>query len=223
MKKVFFAAVLLLFISTVQGQLNLGIKAGYTSSLGLNNLNAVSNGTYTLNSVAAELSNGFHAGVFARLNFKKLYVQPELLYAMGKKNYTISFNDITNHTLSYDKFVTISTANIPIMVGYKLIDLKKLGNIRILAGPELRFNAGSSLDFQNLVAGGSSVTLSQLESDVKAAQLGFQVGAGVDFLMFTLDARYTMINDMYQTKLNNISIDNLPANTFVISLGWKIL
>jgi len=31
-----------------------------------------------------------------------------------------------------------------------------------------------------------------------------------------------VINDMYQTKIKDLTIDKIPANTFVISLGWKI-
>jgi len=27
---------------------------------------------------------------------------------------------------------------------------------------------------------------------------------------------------MYQTKIADLTIDKIPANTFVISLGWKI-
>jgi len=219
-KKIIFTAVLLLSISTIFAQLNLGIKAGYNSSLGSNNLSSVTTGDYSLNSVNSELSNGFQAGVFARVNFKKLYFQPELLYATGKKNYTVSFFDAVNNNVTFDKLVSVSTVDVPLLLGYKVLDLK-LTNIRIFAGPKLRFNAGSSLEFKSLTTGGS-VTQDQLVRDVKAAQLGLEGGVGVDFLMFTLDARYNLIGDMYQTKLNTMTIDKMPANTFVISLGWKL-
>jgi len=220
MKKNIFAAVLLLSISTTFAQLNFGIKAGYNSSLGLNNLSSVTTGNYSLNSVNSELSNGFQAGVFARVNLTKLYFQPELLYAMGKKNYTVSFLDAVNKNVTFDKLVTVSTVDVPLLLGYKVLDLK-LTNLRVFAGPKLRFNAGSSLEFKNLTTGGI-VTQDQLVKDVKAAQVGFEGGVGVDFLMFTLDARYNLIGDMYQTKLNSLTIDNIPANNFVISLGWKL-
>lgn len=221
MKKSVFIAVLLLMVSSAFAQLNFGIKAGYNSSLGLDNLNTITSGSYNLNSVKSELSNGFHVGLFARLNFKKVYFQPEFLYAMGKKDYTVTFQDLQNNNITYDKFVTISTLDVPLLLGYKLLDLK-VANLRLFAGPKLRFNAGSSLDFGNLVKSGGSVTEDQLIKDVKAAQLGLEAGVGVDLFMFTLDARYNVIGDMYQTKLNSLTIDNIPANTFVISLGWKL-
>ncbi len=220
MKKILSIAVLLLSVSFVSAQFNFGIKAGYNSSLGRNNLSSVTTGEYNLNSVKSELANGFHAGAFARINFDKVYIQPEFLYAMGKKDYTISFQDIADNNVTYDKLVTISTLDVPILLGYKLLDLK-VANLRVFAGPKLRFDSNSKLNFDNLVTGGS-VTEADLKQDIKEAQLGLEAGVGVDVLMFTLDARYCLINDMYQTKLNDLTIDNIPANTFVISLGWKI-
>jgi hypothetical protein len=219
MKKVIISAVFLLSVTASFAQFNFGIKAGYTSSLGVNNLGSVTSGAYNLNSVNSDLSNGFQAGVFARFGFKKLYFQPEFLYDMGKKNYTMTIQDAQSNNIQFNKRVNISTLEVPLLLGYKLLDLK-LVNLRAFAGPKLRFNAGSSLDYSNLSSGGS-VTQDQLIKDVKAAQLGLEAGVGIDFLMFTLDARYNVIKDMYQTKLSSVTIDNLQANTFVISLGWK--
>jgi len=220
MKKIIIAAVLLFSVTFTFAQLNFGIKAGYNSSLGMNNLSSVTTGDYNLNSVSSELANGFHAGVFARLGFKNIYFQPEFLYSMGKKDYTITFKDAVNNDVTFNKLVNVSTLDVPLLLGYKLLDLK-LVNLRVFAGPKLRFNAGSSLSYSNLTTGGS-VTQDQLVKDVKAAQVGLEAGAGIDVLMFTLDARYNLIGDMYQTKLSSLTIDNIPANTFVISLGWKI-
>ena len=219
MKKFIIAAILLLSVSFTYAQLNFGIKAGYNSSLGMNNLGSVTNGTYNLNSVKSELSNGFQAGVFARMGFGKIYFQPELLYAMGKKDYNMSVKDANNTIIgTFDKNVNVSTVDVPLLLGYKLLDLKVV-NLRVFAGPKLRFNTGSTLDFNNVTGGGFNVN--DLQKDIKAAQLGLEAGVGVDVLMFTLDARYQIINDMYQTKLSSVTIDNIPANTFVISLGWK--
>lgn len=220
MKKLIIAAVLLLCVSFANAQLNFGIKAGYNSSLGIHDLGSITNGTYNLKSVNAELSNGFQAGVFARLGFNKVYFQPELLYAMGKKDYTMSVKDANNTVVgTFDKNVKVSTVDVPLLLGYKVLDLK-LANVRVFAGPKLRFNAGSTLDFNNLTGGGFNTA--DLQRDVKAAQLGLEAGFGVDVLMLSLDFRYQVINDMYQTKLKDVTIDNIPANTFVISLGWKI-
>jgi len=219
MKKVIFAAAFLLCFSFANAQINFGIKAGYNSSLGGNDLGSITNGSYNLNSVKSEYKNGFQAGAFLRLGFNKVYFQPELLYAMGKKSYNMSVTDENSNTTTFDKNVTISTVDVPLLLGFKVLDLK-LANIRVFAGPKLRFNAGSTLDYKNVTGGGFNTA--DLQKDVKAAQLGLEAGFGVDVLMLSLDFRYQVINDMYQTKLKDLTIDKIPANTFVISLGWKI-
>jgi len=220
MKKVIIAAALLLCISFANAQLNFGIKAGYNSSLGANDLGSITNGSYNLKSVNSEYKNGFQAGIFARLGVNKVYFQPELLYAMGKKDYNMTVTNSDNTvTGTFDKSVKISTVDVPLLLGYKVLDLK-LANVRVFAGPKLRFNAGSTLDYSNITGGGFNTA--DLQKDVKAAQLGLEAGFGVDVLMLSLDFRYQVINDMYQTKLKDLTIDKIPANTFVISLGWKI-
>lgn len=219
MKKFIIASLLLFSVSFTFAQFNFGIKAGYTSSLSLSNLGSVTNGSYNLNSVQGEMWNNFHGGLFARLGFGKIYIQPELLYAIGKKNYQLTPKDAVNG-VPVDKFVTISTVDVPLLVGYKLLDLKLI-NLRAFAGPKLRLNAGSPLAFENITSGGS-VTADKLEATVKAAQVGLEAGVGIDVLMLTLDARYNLIGDMYTTKINSLSLSNLPVSNFVISLGWKI-
>jgi len=220
MKKVIIAAAFLLCVSFANAQINFGIKAGYNSSLGANDLGSITNGSYNLNSVKSEYKNGFQAGAFLRLGFNKVYFQPELLYAMGKKSYNMSVNNTDNSVSgTFNKNVKVSTVDVPLLLGFKVLDLK-LANIRVFAGPKLRFNAGSTLDYSNITGGGFSTT--DLQQDIKAAQLGMEAGFGVDVLMLSLDFRYQVINDMYQTKLKDLTIDKIPANTFVISLGWKI-
>lgn len=219
MKKLIISAVLLLFVTFTYAQLNFGIKAGYNSSLTFQNASSVTNGGYDLNSVKAEMWNNFQAGLFARVGFGKIYFQPELLYSIQKKNYNVSFIDAVQGNVTLNKMANISTVDVPLLVGYKLLDLKII-NLRVFAGPKLRFDANSSLGYNNITGG--NFNTSSLVTDAKKAQLGFDLGAGVDVLMLSLDVRYNMIGDMYTTKFSSINLQNLPANTFVISLGWKI-
>lgn len=220
MKKLLVLTVFLLSVSIAFSQINFGIKAGYNSSLSFSNISNVTNGTYNLNSVQNEMWNDFHAGLFARVFLgKTVYIEPELLYAIQKKNYQITIQDAMSNNVTLDKIANISTVDVPVLLGAKLLDLKVL-NVRAFAGPMLKFNAGSTLDFQNLTGG--NFNTSQLVTDIKAANLGLEIGAGVDVLMFAIDVRYNLIPNMYDVKLNNELITNLPASTFVISLGWKI-
>jgi Outer membrane protein beta-barrel domain len=220
MKKFLFTAVLLLSFSFNQAQFHLGIMAGYNSSLTLSNIGDVTNGTYNLNNVGNEVWNDFHAGLFARIPFGKvIYVQPELLYSIQKKNFTLGIPDIISggSNITVDRFATFNTVDVPILVGAKLLDLKII-NLRAFAGPMLRFDAGS---FQNLTSG-STFDTKNLVNEVQKANLGLEAGIGVDVLMFALDLRYNLIADMYKNPLSASTLTSIPANTIVVSLGWKI-
>lgn len=220
MKKILLLAALLLSVSFANAQLNFGLKAGYNSSLTFENMSSVTNGGYDINSVQSEIWNNFHAGAFARIGLgKKLYFQPELLYSVQKKNYQVSFHDVANNNVTLDKFANISTVDVPLLVGFKVLDLK-VANVRAFAGPKLRFNSGSSLEFEKVSSGDFDMTT--IEKDMKEAQLGLEIGAGIDVLMFALDVRYNLIGDLHTAKVGDVSLQNLPSNTFVISLGWKI-
>lgn len=223
MKKFLFTAVLLLSFSFSYAQFHLGVMAGYNSSLTLNNIGDLTTGKYTLTNVGNEIWNDFHAGLFARIPFGKvIYVQPELLYSIQKKNFTIGIPDVLSggSNITVDRFATFNTVDVPILVGAKLLDLK-IVNLRAFAGPMLRFDAGSSLSFKNLTSG-STFDTSKLITEVQKANLGLEAGVGVDVLMFALDFRYNLIADMYKNPLSTSTLTNIPANTFVISLGWKI-
>ena len=221
MKKALFTAVLLLGFSLSNAQFHLGVMAGYNSSLTLSNIGDVTNGTYNLTSVGNEMWNDFHAGLFARIPLgKAVYLEPEVLYAIQKKNYQITIKDAVSNSVTLDKFANISTVDVPILLGVKLLDLKVV-NLRAFAGPLLKFNA-SSINPISFTDPNNQFNTSQLVNDVKAANIGLVVGAGVDVLMFAVDLRYNMISNMYDTKLSTSTLTNLPASTFVISLGWKL-
>ncbi|MEI6554579.1 MAG: porin family protein [Paludibacter sp.] len=223
MKKVLFTAVLLLGFSLSQAQFHLGVMAGYNSSLTLNNLGDVTNGTYNLTSVGNEIWNDFHAGLFARIPLgKAVYIQPELLYSIQKKNFQLGIPDVLSggKNITVDRLANFSTVDVPILLGLKILDLKII-NLRAFAGPMLRFDAGSTLSFQNLTSGSSFDTKS-LVNEVQKANLGLEAGLGVDVLMFALDLRYNLIADMYKNPISSSSLTSIPANTIVVSLGWKL-
>jgi hypothetical protein len=209
-------AALLVTWLFASAQFNFGIKGGYNSSLNLDNISSISNGTYDLNSVAGELKNGFHGGVFIRVG-GKIYLQPELLYGIQKKSYQLSIQDATNPNIPIDKLITFSTVDVPVLIGYKIVD-GKIFNIRAFAGPKFKLNAGSKLSFENIQNLNEETLKNDLGGEFKNASVGLELGAGIDLLMFTIDARLNIINDVYtstwQTK------PDLTSN-FVVSLGWK--
>jgi len=217
MKRLIFAAVLLLSFTMANAQFNFGLKAGYNSSLNFENISAVQSGDYNLDDVKSELAGGFHAGAFARIFIDKLYIQPEVLYSLQKKDYQITLQDISNNTVYVDKFVTFNTIDVPLLVGYKLLDLK-VANLRAFAGPKFRLNAGSQISFKNLTEG-ANIDTEALKGEFKDSQIGLEAGAGIDVLMFALDFRFNLINDVYQA--NWATKPDLNSN-FIISLAWKL-
>jgi len=88
-------------------------------------------------------------------------------------------------------------------VGVKLIDQKAL-NLRIMAGPVVSFLTDKSVKGQ------------LTEDNLKNSLLGWQYGAGVDFLFLTFDARMESYSRNFYEGLNS------KNGTFVLSLGIKL-
>ncbi|HPC26459.1 MAG TPA: porin family protein [Paludibacteraceae bacterium] len=220
MKKFVYSAIFLLCGIFAYGQIDFGFKLGYNSSVGLNDLNSITKGKYTLDSAKIDAKNNFMVGAFSRINFGKIYLQPELLYVGGKKNYSETVIVSEGNTASYDKKVTMSMIDIPVLLGYKLLDLK-LANVRVFIGPKFRFNAGSKFKVENFNSTGE-ISKDDITKEIKKSQVGLESGLGVDILKLTIDARFNLIKDMYQTKLKEVTIDDFQANTIQISVGWKI-
>jgi len=102
----------------------------------------------------------------------------------------------------------------------KITDLK-LVNIRATAGPTANFIVNKKIETTE----GSNYISPIKEADIKDVHWGFQLGAGVDVLMFTLDVQYSIgLNNVIGT----IDVGGSPVkfdskkNGFIVSLGWKI-
>ena len=141
---------------------------------------------------------GFDVGFFARLNYHKLYIQPELVYSYQSTKQDVSLSKMNTHNL-----------NVPVLVGYKLFDVK-LMNVRAFIGPEFNY-----------------VLAEDPAHDWRSpANILGCIGAGVDIAMLTLDLRYSYafnrsVKDFHfegQTFKNDVH-----NNVISISLGWKFL
>jgi len=220
MKRSFFVVVLLFFAVITFAQFNFGIKAGYNSTLSLNNLSAVTDGSYDFDNVKGEMWNNFQAGLFARVYINKFYLQPELMYSVQKRQFDMLGVMIGGTATNVNTYMDIRNVEVPLYFGYKLLDIK-IANLRIFAGPKFNLNSGSSLDFKNITE--QEVTASGLLQDFKASQVDLEVGVGADVLMLALDARLNVMQDI-AGKINSINDIKmpLPSSTFVISLAWKL-
>lgn len=197
MKKLILLTATLIICSFSYAQIpgfNIGPKVGGTFS----------KFTTDQDQIKEELKSSFHFGAFARIG-KKVYLQPELI--LMKRSGLLRTDLIAGSSNS----IKITSIDIPILLGVKVIDLKAT-NVRVMAGPvaSLTINKEISIDnWENTIN----------KDDLRNANWGIQFGAGADLLFLTLDLRYEIgMNDV--SKLDGFDLKN---NMFIISLGWKII
>jgi hypothetical protein len=109
---------------------------------------------------------GFSVAGFARIG-NQLFFQPGVGASLLRKNYTL---DKSEKTL---KFYQI---NLPLQVGYKLIDQEDF-NLRAMLGPQLNY------DLKTVKSTGTT--------DYKKFSFDGSVGLGIDISRLTVDAYYT--------------------------------
>ncbi len=201
MKKILVSLALLVSATAVMAQLNIGPKIGYTAS------KLTTEGSQ----IKEEFKNTLHFGAFARLG-TKTYLQPELLFMTKGTKFGYSLND------GVKQDVKLNTIDIPVLLGFKLINLK-VANVRAMAGPVGSFVINKDLENVNELD-------DELKgNDIKDANWGLQAGVGADFLSLSLDIRYEfgLSNMLEGDTPNDFNTDDIRNNTFLVTLGWKIL
>jgi hypothetical protein len=197
MKRSILMIALVFLAGATFAQFTVGPKLGFTMSKLKTNFE----------DVKEEARAGFQFGAFARIG-KKIYVQPELIFVT--KGGIIKADDAT----ALETKVKLSTMQIPALVGFHLLNLKVV-NLRVMGGPALSFVTDKEIKINN-------VSGSIGEKNIKDAIWSFQLGAGLDVLMFTLDVRYEWgLNNIYHPQ-GGTTYD-MKSNLWNVSLGWKIL
>ncbi len=200
MKKIGLFLCILACVGIAQAQFNFGIKAGVT----LNSLSVDKSG------ISADVNPGFNVGVFARIG-KKLYIQPEIAYSFSKFKFDVNSSNLIDGTAGQEASKTFKESqqgvSIPILVGYKILNLKVM-NLRAFLGPEFMISTSNFSSLKDNI------------QDFKSKAFGVSglVGVGVDVLMLSLDLRYSY------PFTNNFVIGDEKTNFkgWVISLAWKI-
>jgi len=117
---------------------------------------------------------GADLGLFFRFSPGRIYIQPEIFYAMRYQTFWV---------LSQPSYLVTARTHhigIPILVGVKAIDFR-LFKLRFFVGPEFSVGLHGRLFDSNF-------------------QLGFQAGLGFDIWRFTIDAGYTFLSDIPQYR-----------------------
>jgi hypothetical protein len=210
MKKLIAIVFVVLVSIPVFSQIKFGLKAGVsTTSLSMPTIKTVTSGTtsFTVDGLTAA-KYGFHGGVFVRLTFFGVYIQPELLFSTRTNEYTITNVQTTAATVAKQSF---NKLDIPVMLGFKL------GPLRLNAGPSGSLLINSPKDI---------ITNPDFKNNYNRMTIGYQAGLGFDLLNFlTFDLRYEGSLKKYQNQIQSLvgtktkyNLDDRP-NAFLFSVG----
>ncbi len=211
MKKIIVAILLgILPISMfAQGPFSFGPKFGWNSD----------RLTTDYTQYVKDCQSGFQGGFFMSLYLKKFYVQPEVYFSIKRGALETSFGDPFDpaSTLNVSQSVKLQTIDVPLLVGYKLLDLKLI-RFRIWGGPV----ASYLLDKEyTLSINGFDRTSRITRDDFRDAVWSAQIGAGLDVLMLTFDVGYEFGLDSFLT-IRSLDDFNLRNNLFYCSIGWRL-
>jgi hypothetical protein len=209
-KSLLLVMVLILSAGVTFGQFSFGLKIGYNAS----------KLSTSLDSIKSSFNSGLHFGAFFRIG-NKAYLQPEIYYTLQGGTFQ---NNVANTLNAWEQKVTVGTLDIPVLVGFKLINTK-IANWRIMAGPMMSWVINSKI--KDVTLTGPITT-----NDITKINWYIQAGTGVDVLFVTLDIRYQLgLNPMIKTaqaETSAVSGSKDPYNLnaknsmWVVSLGFKL-
>ena len=204
--------------------------------------------SYKKADIKSGFSNHFTAGIFARVTFGRVYLQPELLYFKTSNIFTVDVTEqgsdnLFNIPSGANVQFTLNQMNlqVPVLVGFNIID-NAIVTLRVQAGPTANFVLNSkTLYDETYTLNGQEATMSQQQQeavrnqrfDTKSISWGLQAGVGVDLLKrITLDINYNfglskIFNNLSDTTMgeyfdfNNVNVDNTRQGQFLVTIGVK--
>ncbi|MBO4574999.1 MAG: PorT family protein [Bacteroidales bacterium] len=211
MKKLLLVLAVVLFANVARAEgvgFHFGPKLGYqTANLSLNKAD-----------IQSGFSEHFTIGIFGRVTFKNIMIQPELLWFKSGQIFNLDGTDL----LDFDPSLTMSQQNLalPILVGYQFLDLK-LVKFRASVGPVMYF----------VVDQNGKCDQNNQSLDVEANNLtwGGALGLGIDVFLFTLDINYSFgLTNLFDKDDVTISgqdfhLDSTKESIFTVTLGVKLV
>lgn len=205
MKKLLFVTILTIFSISINAQLdiNYGLKTGLNYNV--NGDLSISGGFAGFyEKVGSERDFGFHAGMYAHLNFTKLYVRPELLFTKTRSTY--------NHILSPASEFKLSMLEIPVLVGFRIIK-----PVSLYIGPT----------FQYIIDNKFSTTFDlDIEDDIV---LGLNIGIALQLQKLGFDLRYSPgLSENLAVYLDEVPVDGIgysietKSNQIIFSFSYQI-
>ena len=166
-----------------------------------------------------DFKSGFQAGLFCSLKVKRVYLQPEVYFSIKRGALQTSFWDPLNQgtKLSVSQSVSLKTVDVPILLGFKLLDLEAV-RLRLWGGPVASYLLNKEY---TLSINGENHSDVITEADFKNAVWSAQLGVGLDVLMLTFDVGYDFGLSHFANLRNLYDLD-LSNNMFFCSIGWRI-
>lgn len=157
----------------------------------------------------------YQLGLFTRLMFAGIYVQPEAMFSSSKTEMTfeniINGNGNTNNVVGEMK---LNKLDVPVMIGKRFMKI-----LRINAGPVFSYILS-----QNISQSGIKYAWNEINAEYKNATVGLQYGIGVDIAMINIDLR---VEKGFQAISENLTIGetsfaaNQRLEQIMLSMGIK--
>jgi hypothetical protein len=207
MKKLIFIIVASLFIVQVSDAqiFKYGIKAGIGfSSIKMDEVTGISDGSDVYDLVTGEGVMGYHVGIQTRIKVAMLVIQPELYFNTGGG----SLEQVVDGGATEVLNVNFNRIDIPVLVGVKL------GPARLNVGPVGSFVLSETTDLTDIEP--------DFEMFTSSMTWGFQAGIGLDISKLSLDARYegslSALGETFAVGGADFPLDARPSQ-WIISLG----
>lgn len=208
MRKIIIA-FFLMSATLSQAQFEMGLKTGLSSTeLAQSSIFAKNNGQNIQLSVA-DAKYGFHFGLYTRVSFLGIYVEPAFLFNSSNVDYNLDEGFFDSGIISTIRSETYNNLDIPLMIGCKL------GFFRVQAGPvaHIFLNSASEL-----------TSIDGYSQKFKDASYGLQAGIGLDILKIRLDVNYEANLSKFGDHINidgtDFDFDERPGR-LVASLGIR--
>lgn len=166
-----------------------------------------------------DMKSGLQGGLFFSVCFDHLYLQPETYLSIKSGSLETSITDPLNPNmqLNVSQTVTLRTIDIPMLLGYKVLDLK-VARLRVWGGPVASFLINHDYE---LTINGVDHTERITRDDFRDATWGVQIGAGLDLLFLTFDVGYDFSMNQF-LNISSLNDFDLSNNLFFCSIGWRL-
>lgn len=208
MKKIFFG-ILMLLSTLSYSQFEMGIKTGISSTEISPKSIVINSGDNDMTLSVNEANYGFHFGLYTRVSFANLFIEPSFLFNSTSVDYNLREEIFDTGVISSIRNESYNNLDIPLMVGIKI------GPLRLQGGPVAHIFLNSASDL---------TAINGYAQKFKDASYGMQGGIGFDILKVRLDFNYESNLSLFGDHINvdgqPYDFDQRPGR-LIASIGVK--